>query len=125
MSLLLMTRLINLWPAIAIISVVAFAYFKGHSNGEDKTQLAYLQKNEKAIAYAIMKAKETNKQHQKIANIFHSGQAKAETDIQTIQKKVMDYVDKHHHNNNCDLDIDGMQLINDFINAANSGSSTD
>jgi hypothetical protein len=74
MSLLPMNQLINLWLAIAIIGVVSFAYFKGHSNGEARTQFAYLQE--------------------------------------------IEYRDKS--NNNCNFDTEGMRLINEFINAANS-----
>ena len=125
MSLLSMTRLIKLWPVFAIIGVAAFAYFKGHSNGEAKAELACLQEKQEAVAQAIKQAEKTSKANLKIADTFHKKQEKAKTEIQIIEKEVIRYVDKHRNDDGCNLDADGVRLINDLINTANGESAKD
>ena len=104
-----MTRLIKSWPVFAIIGVAAFAYFKGHSNGEAKAELACLQEKQEAVAQAIKQAKKTSKANLKIAESFHKKQQKAKTQIQIIEKEVIRYVDKHRNDDGCNLDADGVR----------------
>ena len=119
MNPLMATKLIKLWPVFGILAVLAFAYFKGHSNGEASAQLACLQDKQKAIAQAIEQTEKASKTNLDIAENFHAAQQAANTDIQIIEKEVIRYVDKHHNDDACTLDADGVRLINDLINIAN------
>lgn len=119
MGLLSMTRLIKIWPIFAIIGVADFSYFKGYSNGKTQAQLVYLQEKKEAVARAIQQAEEIAKVNQQIANAFHSKQEKAKVKIKIIEKEVIQYVEKHRNDDGCNLDADGVRLINDLINTAN------
>jgi len=117
--------LVRLWPLLGAIVVIAMAYFEGHNQGQAQVQLACVTEKQKIIAEAILKAEENARQHQQIADRFHNQQAEAEAQIQIIEKEVIRYVDKQRETDHCNLDADGVQLINQLINAANRDPSTD
>ena len=121
-----MSRLIKLWPVYGMLVVAAIAYYKGHAHGEAKAHVACLREKQEAVSRAIQQAEETGKANRKIADAYHNDSAKAKAEIRVVEKEVIRYVeDKHRGNDGCNLDADGVRLINDLIDIANGESAKD
>ncbi len=121
-----MSRLIKLWPVYGMLVVAAIAYYKGHAHGLDKAHLACSLERQAAVASALARSEAAQNINRKIADAYHNDSAKAKAEIRVVEKEVIRYVeDKHRGNDGCNLDADGVRLINDLIDIANGESAKD
>ncbi|MBD3611109.1 MAG: hypothetical protein HUJ13_01570, partial [Hydrogenovibrio crunogenus] len=92
----LFAKFFNPYTALIFVCAIAFTYItakaEGYKNGFNQAQNDALTKEQQAVARAIEQTNAINRQDAEIAQAYWQQQSESQPKIQTVEKKVIQYV---------------------------------
>jgi hypothetical protein len=118
--------LIALAIAIVLLGLTAgyfYAKHQGYETGYTVAEHKYLQEKERAVIEAIKGANRRNQSNNEIAKAYWQQQMDKKPKIQTIEKRIIEYVEVTN-NDECLLNDDELFILRDLIDIANGATTT-
>ena len=121
-----MTKLINPYLALIVVIAIGLAYLSGKSegykNGFNQAKNDSLTAQQQAVARAIEQTNQINQQNDQIAQAYWQEQIQTKPKIQTIEKRIIQYVETAKPGV-CDIDDGELHILTDLTNLVN-GTAT-
>lgn len=118
----LLSKFFNPWVFIVCMLTITFAYITGKSegdtNGFNRAQNSNLQAQQEAVARAIAQTNLMNEQDAKISEDYWQNQQQSKPKIQTVEKRIIQYV-KTTQPGLCDLDDGELRILSDLTDIVN------
>jgi hypothetical protein len=112
--------------AIAVVLVglmTGYFYVKqqGYENGYAVAEQQFLKEKDQAVAAAIKVLKQKNQSNQQIAEAYWKNELAKKPKIQTIEKRIIEYVQAQDPNDTrCQLDDNELFILQDLVAIANA-----
>jgi Flp pilus assembly protein CpaB len=116
--------LIALAIAVVLLGLMS-AYFyveqQGYEHGYTVAEHQFLKEKDQAVAVAIKELKQKNKSNQQIAETYWKNELAKQPKIQTIEKRIIEYVQAQDPNDtHCQLDDNELFILQDLVAIANN-----
>jgi hypothetical protein len=118
---------------IALVIVVVLmglmtGYFyvkqQGYEHGFTVAEQQFLKEKDQAVAAAIKAVKQKNQSNQQIAKAYWQNELAKQPKIQTIEKRIIEYVQAQDPNDTrCQLDDNELFILQDLVAIANANTS--
>lgn len=103
------------------------AYFyakqQGYDNGYIVAEHHYLQAQQQAVASAIKQTNQVNARNTEIANSYWQKELAKKPKIQTIEKRIVEYVETTRDSDTCQLDDGELFILQDLVSIANGDAT--
>jgi uncharacterized membrane protein YukC len=118
--------LIALMIALVLL-VLTSGYFyvkqQGYENGYAVAEQQFLKEKYQAVAAAINAVKQKNQSNRQIAAEYWKSELAKQPKIQTIEKRIIEYVQAQGpHDTNCQLDDNELFILQDLVAIANENT---
>ena len=111
-------------PIMIILALVAAYFFvksTGYDEGYAAAELKYLTEKQTAITAAINEVNQKNQRNNQISKKYWEKQLAQKPKLQTIEKRIIEYVEKNN-GDSCMLDDDELLILTELTNAANGNT---
>jgi hypothetical protein len=116
--------LIALAIAIVLLGLTSGYFYvkqQGYEHGYMVAEQQFLKEKDQAVAAAIKALKQKNKSNQKIAATYWKNELAKQLKIQTIEKRIIEYVQAQDpHDTDCQLDDNELFILQDLVSIANA-----
>jgi len=123
---LLIALAIALAIAVVLLDLMtAYFYVKqqGYENGYTVAEQQFLKEKDQAVATAIKAVKQKNKSNQQIAETYWQNELSKKPKIQTIEKRIIEYVQAQDPDDTrCQLDDNELFILQDLVVIANTNT---
>jgi hypothetical protein len=108
-----------------VLLVLTSGYFyvkqQGYENGYAIAESQFLKEKDQAVATAINVVKQKNKSNQQIAKAYWQNELAKKPKIQTIEKRIIEYVQAQDTDDtHCQLDDNELFILQDLVAIANA-----
>jgi uncharacterized protein (UPF0333 family) len=118
--------LIALAIAVVLLGLMTGYFYvkqQGYENGYTVAEHQFLKEKDQAVAAAINAAKQKNKSNQQIAKAYWKNELAKQPKIQTIEKRIIEYVQAQDPNDTrCQLDDNELFILQDLVVIANAST---
>jgi hypothetical protein len=116
--------LIALVMALILLGLITGYFYvkqQGYENGYTVAEQQFLKEKDQAVAAAIKAVKQKNQTNQQIAETYWKNELAKKPKIQTIEKRIIEYVQAQDpHDNHCQLDDNELFILQDLVSIANA-----
>jgi hypothetical protein len=111
-----------------VLLVLTSGYFyvkqQGYENGYAVAESQFLKEKDQAVAAAIKELKQKNQSNQQIAEIYWKNELAKQPKIQTIEKRIIEYVQTQDiDDTDCQLNDNELFILQDLVVIANANTS--
>jgi uncharacterized protein (UPF0333 family) len=108
-----------------VLLVLTSGYFyvkqQGYENGYTVAEHQFLKEKDQAVASAIKAVKQKNQSNQAIAETYWKNELAKQPKIQTIEKRIIEYVQAQDPDDtHCQLDDNELFILQDLVAIANA-----
>jgi hypothetical protein len=108
-----------------VLLVLTSGYFyvkqQGYEHGYTVAEHLFLKEKDQAVAAAIKAVKQKNQSNQKIAETYWKNELAKQPKIQTIEKRIIEYVQAQDPDDtHCQLDDNELFILQDLVSIANA-----
>lgn len=104
---------------LALTGGYFYARHQGYQSGYTVAEHQFLKEKDEAVALAIKTIKRKNQSNQEIATLYWKNELAKKPKIQTIEKRIVEYVEVNN-SDVCQLDDDELLILQDLISTVNS-----
>jgi len=98
-----------------------YAKQQGYENGYTVAEHKFLKEKDQAVNEAIKEIKQKNQTNQKIAESYWKNELAKKPKIQTVEKRIIEYVQAQNPNDtHCQLDDNELFILQDIVSIANT-----
>lgn len=116
--------LIALVIAVVLMGLMTGYFYvkqQGYEHGYTVAEQQFLKKKDQAVAAAIKAVKQKNQINQQIAATYWKNELAKKPKIQTIEKRIIEYVQSQDPNDShCQLDDNELFILRDLVSIANA-----
>jgi hypothetical protein len=116
--------LIALVIALVLLGLTSGYFYvkqQGYENGYMVAEQQFLKEKDQAVAAAIKVLKQKNQSNQQIAEAYWKNELAKKPKIQTIEKRIIEYVQAQDPNDTrCQLDDNELFILQDLVAIANA-----
>jgi hypothetical protein len=118
--------LIALVMALVLLGLMTGYFFvkqQGYEHGYTVAEHQFLKEKDQAVAVAIKELKQKNQSNQQIAATYWKNKLAKKPKIQTIEKRIIEYVQAQDPNDtHCRLDDNELFILQDLVAIANANN---
>lgn len=118
--------LIALGFAIVLLLLTSgylYAKHKGYENGYTVAEHKFLKEKDQAVSDAINEVNQKNQTNQQIAETYWKNELAKKPKIQTVEKRIIEYVQAQDPNDTrCQLDDNELFILQDLVSIANTNT---
>ncbi|WP_028865282.1 hypothetical protein [Psychromonas aquimarina] len=119
--------LIALAVVVVLLTLTAgyfYAKQQGYKDGYIVAEHQYLKEKDQAVATAIKEVKQKNQRNQQIAEAYWKNELAKKPKIQTIEKRIIEYVQTQDPDDtHCQLDDNELFILQKLVSVANTNIS--
>ena len=109
--------------ALLLTGGYLYAKQQGYDNGYVVAEHYYLQAQQQAVANAIKQTNQDNVRNTEIANRYWQKELAKKPKIQTIEKRIVEYVETTRDSDTCQLDDGELFILQDLVSIANGDAT--
>ncbi|WP_028865291.1 hypothetical protein [Psychromonas aquimarina] len=119
--------LIALAVVVVLLTLTAgYFYAKqlGYENGYSAAEHQFLKEKDQAVADAVKAIKDKNQRNQQIAETYWKNELAKKPKIQTIEKRIIEYVQAQDPDDtHCQLDDNELFILQDLVSITNTNTA--
>ena len=108
---------------LLLTSGYLYAKQQGYENGYTVAEHKFLKEKDQALAAAIKEVKQKNQTNRQIAEAYWKNELAKKPKIQTVEKRIIEYVQAQDPNDtHCQLDDNELFILQDLVSIANANT---